>query len=179
MTKAIYNQAMRIADGFIIEFDAEMANTRRILELVPEGIPDYKPHPKSMSLSRLAGHVAEMAGWGTSTARHDSLDIAPVDGPAMEPYFAIKTADLLEFFDKGTAVAREAILELSDEAMFTPWTLYSGGKKLFTMPRIAVLRTMILSHIIHHRAQLGVYLRIHDIPIPGMYGPSADDQPPV
>ena len=170
---------MRIADGLIIEFDAEMANTRRILELVPEGIPDYRPHPKSMTLSRLAGHIAEMAGWGTLTARQDSLDIAPADGPAMEPYFAQNTADLLEFFDKHTAAAREAILELSDEAMFKPWTLYSGGKTLFTMPRVAVLRTMILSHMIHHRAQLGVYLRINDVSIPGMYGPSADDPPPV
>lgn len=169
---------MRIAEGYIIEFDAEMANTRRILELVPEALLDFQPHPKSMTMARLAGHIAEMGAWGTSTAKLDSLDISPVDGPALEPYFAERTADLVDFFDKGTAGAREAVLELSDEDMVKPWTLYRAGTELFTMPRIAVLRTMILSHVIHHRAQLGVYLRINDIPIPGMYGPSADDAPP-
>ena len=169
---------MRIAEGYIIEFDAEMANTRRILELVPEALLDFQPHPKSMTLARLAGHIAEMAAWGTSTAQQDSLDISPPDGPEFESYFAKRTADLLDFFDKGTADARQAVLELSDEDMVKPWTLYRAGTELFTMPRIAVLRTMILSHVIHHRAQLGVYLRINDIAIPGMYGPSADDAPP-
>lgn len=169
---------MRIAEGYIIEFDAEMANTRRILELVPEALLDYRPHPKSMNMARLAGHIAEMGAWGTSTAKLDSLDISPVDGPAFEPYVAEKTSALLDFFDNAVAGAREAILQLSDEAMLKPWTLNRAGHELFTMPRIAVLRSMILSHIIHHRAQLGVYLRINDIPIPGMYGPSADDAPP-
>ena len=177
LPRTIYNPGMRIAEGYILEFDPEIANTRRMLELVLEDVLDYQPHPKSMTLARLAGHIAEMGGWGTSTARLDSLDINPASGPPFKPYVATNTADLLDFFDKGIAGAREAILELSDEAMLKPWTLYSGGKELFTMPRIAVLRTMILSHLIHHRAQLGVYLRINDIPIPGMYGPSADDAP--
>ena len=168
---------MRIAEGYLLEFDPETANTRRMLELVSEEVLDYQPHPKSMTLARLAGHIAETGGWGSSTAKLDSLDINPVSGPPFKPYVATKTADLLDFFDKGVAAAREAVLELSDEAMVKPWTLLSGGKELFTMPRIAVLRTMILSHMIHHRAQLGVYLRINDIPIPGMYGPSADDVP--
>ncbi len=170
---------MRIAEGYILEFDAEMANTRRMLELVPEGDLDYTPHPKSMSLGRLAGHIAEMAQWGTVTAEQDSFDISPAGGPASEPYCATDRHSLLEFFDKSAASARAAILDLSDEAMTKPWTLYRAGAELFKMPRIAVLSSMILSHIIHHRAQLGLYLRMNDIPIPGMYGPSADDAPPA
>ncbi len=169
---------MSIADGYIAEFDQEMANTRRLLECVTEEVLDFQPHPRSMTLARLAGHIAEMPDWGANTAEFDSLDIRPDCGPAFEPCFVSNVADMLELFDKNVATARAAIAAVSDEAMFAPWSLLAGGKPIFTMPRIAVLRTMILNHIIHHRAQLGVYLRINDIPIPGMYGPSADDLGP-
>ena len=166
---------MSIAQGFLAEFDPEMKNTRRMLELVPDDALDYRPHPKSMTMAELAGHVAEMAGWAALTAKLDQLDINPKGGPALEPCIATSRAMVVETFDRGVAAAREAVAAVSDEEMVKDWTLLQGGQTLFTMPRIAVLNTMILSHIVHHRAQLGVYLRMNDIPIPGMYGPSADE----
>ena len=167
---------MTIAEGFLVEFDPEMRNTRRMLERVPDGALNYQPHPKSMSMGQLASHVAEMPGWGVDTVQLDELDLQPPNGPAYKFFEAASRAMVLEFFDRGVAEAREAIINVSDEAMRTDWTLLMKGKPLFTMPRIAVLKVMVLSHIIHHRAQLGVYLRMNDVPVPGMYGPSADER---
>ncbi len=167
---------MTIAEVFLAEFDQEMRSTRRMLECIRADVLQFQPHPKSMTLARLAGHIAEMPEWGTNTAKLDSLDINPDCGPGLEPYSAINTTDLLAFFDKNVAAAHEAIGEVSNEGMHAVWTLLSGGTPLFTLPRIAVLKSMILNHIIHHRAQLSVYLRMEDITIPGMYGPSADDK---
>ena len=166
---------MTIAEAFLAEFGPEMANTRKMLERVPDGTLDFKPHEKSMSMGRLAGHVAEMAGWGTVTVQVDEFDVSPQDGPKPEAYVAQSRDATLEHFDRMVAEAKEAIAVTSDEAMHQPWTLLMGGKEVFSMPRIATLKAMVLNHIIHHRAQLSVYLRLNDVPIPGMYGPSADE----
>lgn len=152
-----------------------MANTRKMLTLVPEDRFDFAPHEKSMKLGLLAGHIADMPAWSVPTVNAPELDIRPVGGPAWQP-FVPKTGDeALAVFDKNVAAAKEAVSAAGDDDLTAPWSLLAGGKTLFTMPRIAVLKSMILNHIIHHRAQLGVYLRMNDIPIPGMYGPSADD----
>ena len=168
--------SMRIADAFLQEFDQEMRQTRRMLERIPDAALDFKPHEKSMSMGRLAGHMAEMVGWGVNTAELDELDLQPPDGKAFDLFEASSRDAAVEFFDSQVALAREAIAKLDDQAMHVDWTLKMRGNPIFTMPRIAVLKSMILNHIIHHRAQLSVYLRINDVPVPGMYGPSADER---
>jgi uncharacterized damage-inducible protein DinB len=157
------------------EFDQEMATTRRILERVPEGVGDWKPHTKSMTLARLAGHVAELPGWGVNTLRQTELDFAPAGQAAYQPTLFTTRAETLKVFDDGVKACREAISSATDEDFQVMWTLKRAGQKLMSMPRFAVLRSMVLNHIIHHRAQLGVFLRLNDVAIPGSYGPSADE----
>ncbi len=157
------------------EFDQEMANTRKVLERVPDDRFDFKPHAKSMDLRHLAAHLAQIPGWGAEALNKDSIDIAPPGAPPYEPPVVSTRQELLEMFDANVKTARAAIEAVSDQALFQPWSLLSGGQTLFTMPRVAVLRSMIMNHLIHHRAQLCVYLRLNDIPVPGMYGPSADE----
>ena len=166
---------MSISEALLPEFDQEMANTRRTLERIPEDKFDWKPHEKSMPLGDLAVHLATMVGWTAETIKQDSLDIAPVGGPAYEQPKASSRSEIVEMFDKGVAVARAAIEGASDEELVKPWTLLSGGKEILTMPKIGVIRGFVMSHSIHHRAQLGVYLRLNDIPVPAIYGPSADE----
>jgi len=166
---------MPMNQSVLPEFDQEMAGTRKVLERVPEDRLDFKPHAKSWSMRQLATHVAQIPGWGTETFTKDSIDIAP---PGEPPYKAPEVStrqDLLDLFDKGSAAARAAIAATSDEAFFQPWSLLSGGKTVFTMPRAAILRSFVMNHLIHHRAQLCIYLRLNDVPVPGMYGPSADE----
>jgi uncharacterized damage-inducible protein DinB len=167
---------MSIAQSLLPEFDQEMDNTRKMLERLPEDKLEYKPDPKSMALGRLAGHIAEMAGWGTHTMTTDSLDLTPGGKQIFEPLVAKSRKQLLGEFDKNVAEARKAIAGASDEAMLKTWSLLSHGKSMLTMPRIGVLRTMVMNHTIHHRAQLGVYFRLVGVPVPGMYGPSADEK---
>ena len=171
-----YNAGMTIAQGFLAEFNQEMKMTRRMLERVPDEALDYKPHPKSWTMGRLASHIADMPGWSVNTVQSDELDLEPPTGREFEEFKGASQAEVLEFFDKGVADATEAIAIVSDEDMGKDWTLLVGGSPIFTMPRIAVLKSMILNHIIHHRAQLSVYLRMNDVPVPGMYGPSADER---
>lgn len=168
---------MTIAQSMLPEFDHEMASSRKLLECVPEGNNDWKPHPKSMTLGRLAGHVAELVGWGGTTLTTSELDFAPVGGPSFQPTFFTTRAATLKIFDDNVAFTRAELQKVSDADLMVTWTLKSGGKQLLSMPRIALLRSMVMNHIIHHRAQLGVYLRLLDIAIPGAYGPSADDKP--
>ena len=155
------------------EWDMEMANSRKLLACVPDGKFDYKPHEKSMTLGRLAGHVAELAGWAKETMTLEKLEIEA----GYKPHVPATNAELLEAFDKCAAAGRAAIAGATDEDYGKQWSLVFGGHTAFTMPRAAVLRGMVISHHIHHRAQLGVYLRMLDVKIPGMYGPSADDKP--
>ena len=170
---------MSIAQSMLPEFDHEMATTRKFLACVPEGKHEYRPHPRSMTLARLAGHVAELPGWGATTITTAELDFAPVGGPTFQPTFFTTRSAMLDLFDANVASARAALQQVSDADLLVTWTLKSGGRQLLAMPRIAVLRSMVMNHIIHHRAQLGVYLRLLDIAIPGSYGPSADDKPPA
>ena len=166
---------MALRDGLLAQFDHEMIGTRKTLERVPEGKPDWAPHPKSMKLGRLAGHLAELPGWTAETINRDSLDIHPPGGAQFQPLVMTSRKQLLDAFDKNAAAARAALAGASDETLLGSWTLLAGGQQIFSMPRLAVVRSFVLSHIIHHRAQLGVYLRMNDVPVPSLYGPSADE----
>jgi uncharacterized damage-inducible protein DinB len=165
---------MSISQSLLPEFDQETASTRRTLERVPGDKLDYKPHQKSMSMGQLAQHLSQMPGWGATTLTSDEFDVAP-DGSPYQPPPVGTPAEILAAFDKGVGELRAALAATPDDAMMKPWSLKMAGKTMFTMPRIAVLRAMIMNHMIHHRAQLGVYLRMNDIPVPAVYGPSADE----
>ncbi len=166
---------MAVRDMLLPEFDQEMSTTRGMLERVPEDKPEWKPHAKSMTLARLAGHVSEMPMWATMTLTQDSIDLHPPGGPSQAPAVMTSREELLEAFDANVRVAREALSAAQDPDFMKPWSLLSGGKTLFTLPRMAVLRSFVFSHTVHHRAQLGVYLRMNDIPLPQSYGPTADE----
>jgi uncharacterized damage-inducible protein DinB len=166
---------MAISQSLLPEFDQEMANTRKTLERVPEDKFGWKPHEKSMALGRLTGHIAEMPGWAVMTLEKDSLDVAPAGQAPQQGAIAKSRREALEMFDKNVATARTAIASASDDHLMKPWTLLMAGRTIFSMPRIAVLRSMVMNHIIHHRAQLGVYLRLNNVPVPSIYGPSADE----
>jgi uncharacterized damage-inducible protein DinB len=167
---------MSYAQTILPEFDQEMANTRKVLEQVPEEKLDWKAHAKSNTIGWNANHLAEIPGWVEGTLAELEWDIAPVGG---EPYRTpnLKTRqEILDFFDRNVAVARKAFASLKDDAeMDKMWSLLEAGRPLLTMSRSAVIRTFILNHTIHHRAILCVYLRLNDIPVPGMYGPSGDE----
>jgi uncharacterized damage-inducible protein DinB len=166
---------MSIGQSLLPEFDHEMANTRKTLERVPEDKLTWKPHEKSMTMGRLAQHTGEIPSWTPVTMEKDSLDINPPGSPPYQPPSMKSRKELLEAFDKNVKSARAALAAVSDEQLMKPWSLLSGGKAYFTLPRIAVFRGFIMSHMIHHRAQLGVYLRLNNIPVPSIYGPSADE----
>ena len=153
------------------EFDHEMANTRKSLERVPDNKLSFKPHPKSMALGALATHLATINQWTEAIMGLDSFDVSTAP-----PTPELKSrAEILAAFDQSTAAARNHIAKATDAQLTKPWSLLSKGQTIFTLPRIAVLRSFILNHAIHHRAQLGVYLRLNDIPVPSIYGPSADE----
>lgn len=166
---------MPISKNFLPEFDDEMSKTRTVLERCPEAKFSFKPHPKSGTLIWLAAHLANIPAWTVFTMNSDSFDYAPPGAPPMkeEPVTSVK--QLLEKFDKSVAEARSALAAATDENMLKPWSLLAGGNTIFTMPKVAVYRSMIVNHLIHHRAQLTVYLRLNDVPVPGLYGPSADE----
>ena len=162
---------MSIAQTLLPEFDQEMKSTRKLLECVPDGKFAFKPHEKSMSLGQLATHVAQIPEYVTSTIRLERLDFTGDE----KPFQPATRKELLEAFDSKAAAAREALAGVSDEDLAKVWTLGYKGQTVFSMPRAAVLRAMCLSHLVHHRGQLSVYLRMNDVAIPGMYGPSADE----
>jgi uncharacterized damage-inducible protein DinB len=163
---------MTISEMLLREFDQEMVNTRKIVDCVPEEKFAWKPHGKSMALGRLASHVSEMPQWAGAIINQDKLEMTP----GQKPFSAATKAELIEALDKNIAEARAAIAGASDEHLGKTWSFIYGGHPVFTLPRTAALRTMVMSHIIHHRGQLSVYLRLIDVAIPGMYGPSADDR---
>lgn len=165
-------KSYNIANGLIGEIDHEAATTRKVLERIPVEKFDYKPHEKSMTMSRLATHVAEMFDWVTETCKTSEMDFAKVEYKPFEPK---TTAELVEYLEKRVAEAKEALKNTSDEQMKEDWTLKNGDQTYFTLPKINTLRTMCMNHIWHHRGQLSVYLRLNDIPVPEMYGPSADE----
>jgi uncharacterized damage-inducible protein DinB len=166
---------MSLSEALLPEFDQEMANTRKTLERVPDGKFSWKPHEKSGTMGWLAGHLASIPSWTTITINQDSLDLAPEGKPAQPPPTPASTKELLETFDKCVAEGRAALVGASDAHLFKFWSLLNNGNTILTMPRIDCLRTWVMNHIIHHRAQLGVYLRLNNIPVPAIYGPSADE----
>ena len=166
---------MGLSEMIMPEFEQEMANTRKTLERVPDGKFEWKPHEKSTSLGGLATHLANIPSWTTHTFDKEELDIAPPGAAPFRLEQAKSTADLLAAFDKNVADARTTLAGASDESWFGNWSLLHGGKTIMTMPRAAVMRGFVMSHLIHHRAQLGVYLRLLDVPVPAIYGPSADE----
>ena len=166
---------MSISAALMPEFDQEMAKTREALERVPTDRFGWKPHEKSFSIGELANHMARLPGWGAATMTTESMDLDPEAGEFEAPEPVETAEELLELFDTQAAGFRAALAEAGDEAMMASWTLSNGGEELFTMPRVAVIRGMILNHLVHHRGQLTVYLRLNDLPVPGLYGPSADE----
>lgn len=165
---------MPLADFLLPEFDQEMAFTRRVLDRVPEAHLAWKPHAKSWSLGELATHVANIPGWVEPTMKHDALDMAAPDAPKPMQSVASRS-ELLALFDRGMQEARAALQEATDACLQGSWSLRMGDKVFFTLPRHAVMRTFVLNHGIHHRGQLEVYLRLKDVPLPSLYGPSADE----
>ncbi len=167
---------MPLKDSILPEFDMEMDATRRTLERIPDGKFDWKPHDKSGTLGWIAGHLANIPHWAVMTMNQDSLDLAPVGQERPAPPKPASRKEVLDHFDKNRAAAR-AVLAAGDDAHYAkPWALLMGGRQLFSEPRSAVLRRMVFNHIIHHRGQLTVYLRLLNIPVPALYGPSADEQ---
>jgi uncharacterized damage-inducible protein DinB len=162
---------MPINELLIREFDQEMSNTQKTLERVPADKWDWKPHEKSGSLGWMAGHVATLPGFTVATIRTPELDLAAANIPKVE-----KHADLLATFAKLRQEARDSLAGVTDEQLHQTWTLKRNGTVIFSMPRYDVLRTMCFNHIVHHRAQLTMYLRQLNVPVPGLYGPSADEK---
>jgi uncharacterized damage-inducible protein DinB len=166
---------MSISASLLPEFDQEMANTRKALERIPDDKFDWRPHEKSMAMGGLATHLATLPSWTVYTINQDSLDLAPPGGESFRAEEKRSRREILEEFDKNAAAARDAIAGASDEEMLKPWSLLKGGVTLMTLPKIAVLRGFVMNHIIHHRGQFTVYLRLNDVPVPPIYGPSADE----
>lgn len=164
---------MTIGQMLLMEFQHEAASTRKLLERVPLDKSDYKPHEKSMSLGRLANHVAEIAGWWKECLTDDELDFAKGD---FTPKDLNTTEELLAKFDDLVKKAEKILTEVQDAEFQKPWTMRQGEQIFFTMPKGAVVRTWCLSHWFHHRGQLTVYLRMLNVPLPGIYGPTADEQ---
>lgn len=163
-----------LSNMLLPEFDQEMASTRRTIERVPDDNLDWQPHAKSTTMRGLITHLSNIPTWATYGVTLDSLDIAPQGNPLRATPVSSKQ-EALELFDKNMVMAREAIAGASDELLSKPWSLLRDGRTVMSMPRSAVLRSFVLNHMIHHRAQLGVYLRLNDIPVPSIYGPSADE----
>jgi len=162
---------MAIREGLLAEFDHEMGTTRRLLERVPDDKLSWKPHGKSMSLAGLSTHLANLPHWGGTILNDTSFDLA-----AAPPNLAEKTsrAEILAAFDE-TVTKTRGLLDKTDAELVAPWSLKRGGQEMFTMPRVAAFRTFVLYHTVHHRGQLSVYLRLNDIAVPAIYGPSADE----
>ena len=151
--------------------------TGTVLERVPGDPADWKPHAKSHSLGDLGLHIANLIHWTSRTLEATELDLDPPGGPGWTPPKFESVAATLAVFDHNAAAARAALAKASDADMLVPWSLKSGGHVIFTMPRVACLRSFVMNHLIHHRGQLTVYLRLCDVPLPSVYGPTADENP--
>ena len=168
---------MSITESLLPEFDQEMATTRRVLERTPEAHVAWKPHPKSFSLGDLAMHVAHLPYWTEITFKQTEFDVHPPGGSQEPPRVWKSTASLVESFDVTVKNARAVLAATDDKDCLVPWSLKNGGAVAFTLPRIAVFRSFCMNHLIHHRGQLTVYLRLKDVPLPMVYGPTADARP--
>jgi len=165
-----------IREALLVELAMEGAATRRYLERLPEDKLDWKPADKSLTLSRLATHLADLPSWGTKVLTTDEMDINP---PGGEPYELVElgsASEILDLFDANHAKLLAALESTGDEEFGKSWTLKNAGVEIFTEPKLGVLRWMVLNHAVHHRGQLSVYLRLNGVPLPATYGPSADEQ---
>ena len=168
---------MPINQTFLGELDHEVETTRKVILRIPDDKLGWKPHEKSMTAGKLASHIAEMYSWGDATMRVDELELAPVGGAKWEPFNGKSVGEIVAKLDANFASVKEAITGATDDsAWMKSWTLKSGGQTLMSMPRVACLRGMVMNHIVHHRGQLSVYLRLMDVPVPAIYGPSADER---
>jgi len=165
---------MAMKDALLPEFDHEMGTTRRLLERVPEADLAWRPHVKSFSLGQLASHIGNIPHWVDATLDGAVFDLAAI-GDDARPKQPDAVAPILAAFDSNVKQARAKIDAQTDPALLSPWTLKQGGAEMFTMPKIAVLRSFVMNHMIHHRGQLSVYLRLRDVPLPSIYGPTADE----
>jgi len=170
-----YNIPMAIKDSLLPEYDHELATTRRVLERVPEAEFGWKPHEKSMTLGQLAGHVANIPFWCSATMNAPFYDVAAGDKEARLDAPTSRDT-LLKEFDAKVAAARASLADATDAQMTAPWSLKHGDHEIFSMPRVAAIRSFVMNHLIHHRGQLTVYLRMKNVPIPPIYGPTADEQ---
>lgn len=168
--------SMSISASLLPEFDHEMANTRKVLERIPEDKLTWKVHEKSNTIGWVAMHLAEMPTWAGIVLNQDSLDVDPPGGKHHHSSTPTSRQEILDLFDKNLVAARAAIAAATDEQFAQSWTLLAGGKVVFTMSRGAVLRSFLFNHNVHHRAHLCVYLRLNDIPVPALYGPSGDER---
>lgn len=166
---------MKISETLLPEFDQESAMTRSVLERCPEAKFNFKPHTKSWELIKLATHLANLPTWTLITIKQDTFDIAPPGAPPYQEEIPKTTAELLAKFDKNVADARACLAEASDAEYMKTWTMLKGGEKVFDMPKVVCVRSFIMNHSIFHRGQLAVYLRLVDVAVPALYGPSADE----
>jgi uncharacterized damage-inducible protein DinB len=162
---------MALADALLPEFDREISITRRLLERVPDDRLSWKPHPKSMSLGGLATHLSNLPWWGEMTLTQSEFDTAAIGRQAD----ATSRSQILETFDRNASATRAALSGKSDAEFMAPWALKNGSQTIFSMPKAVVWRSFVLSHLVHHRGQMSVYLRLLDLPVPSIYGPSADE----
>jgi uncharacterized damage-inducible protein DinB len=167
---------MSYADAMLPEFDQEMASTRKVLERIPDDKLNWQAHSKSHTIGWNANHLAELPGWSISILTQPEFDFSPANGPRYETPKLASTKEIVALFDKNVAEARKSLAAVKDQSLGDPWTLRGGDRVIFTMPRAAVFRGFMMNHIIHHRAILCVYLRLNNIPVPGMYGPSGDEE---
>ena len=165
---------MALKDALLPEFDHEMGTTRRVLERVPEAEFAWKPHEKSFNLGQLAAHVANIPHWVAAIVQNTVFDLA--DAEDTRPRVPESTGWLVSQFDKNVEAARTGIADMTDPEFLAPWTFKNNGQVVFTMPRAAALRSFVMNHMIHHRGQLTVYLRLKNVPLPSVYGPTADEQ---
>jgi uncharacterized damage-inducible protein DinB len=163
---------MALKDGLLAEYDHEMGTTRKLLERLPDDKFAWKPHEKSMALGELASHLGNLQSWTNTILNEPSFDLSSMPPPNHETNFS--SAEVLGIFDTATRQAR-AMMDKSDSDLMERWSLRRGGQEMFSMPRIAAFRSFVLNHTIHHRGQLSVYLRLNNIPVPSIYGPSADE----
>ena len=167
---------MNISQALLPEFDHEMRTTRAVLARVPEADSEWRPHPKSMTMGQLASHVTNIVRWGAATFELPELDLAAPDAARYAPPKFETAQKLIEQFDANVAAARATLSAATDDDMAAVWTLRSGAHTIFALPRVASFRSFVMSHLIHHRGQLSVYLRLRDVPLPPIYGPTADEQ---
>jgi len=165
---------MSISEAFLAELAHESVATRKTLERIPEGGLDFKPHDKSMPMGRLATHVAEIAAWGAIILEQDVFDMDPEN---YKPFQASNPGEVVTLFDRNLAALTDALKGVPDARMAAVWKMTVKGQLMIEMPRNAVFRNWVLNHLVHHRAQLGVYLRLLGVPVPAVYGPSADESP--